>query len=99
MSDVIVWSKPDRVPGDPTKQGCVQCDAVKRRLEAAQVPFVSHDITAPEHAKELEYFRGLGLSTAPITEYGDILAAGFLPSEVDRVIEAWRAHHPEVVTR
>lgn len=85
MSDVIVWSKP----------GCVQCTAVKRRLENANVPFEERDLTAPEAAKDLEYFKGLGYFSAPITEYGVIAFSQFMPSEVDRVVEAWRADHPE----
>jgi glutaredoxin-like protein NrdH len=67
---------------------------VKFRLEAAKVSFVERDITAPENAKDLEYFRGLGYSSAPITEFGDIAVPGFMPTDIDRVIEAWRAKHP-----
>jgi len=81
MSAVIVWSKPS----------CVQCTAVKRRLTEAGVPFEEYDLTAAENARHLDYFRGLGYSSAPITEFREILAAGFMPSEVDRVIAAWRA--------
>jgi glutaredoxin-like protein NrdH len=89
LSHVIVWSKP----------ACQQCRLVKFRLEAAGVAYVEYDITTPEHEKDLEYFRGLGYSSAPITEYGGMVAAGFMPSEVDRLIEAWKAKHPAVVTR
>lgn len=85
--DVIVWSKP----------GCVQCDAVKRRLRAAGVPYTEPDLTSEEHAKDLEYFKGLGYSSAPITEYEGIAFSQFMPGEVDRVIAAWRADHAEEV--
>jgi hypothetical protein len=72
---------------------------VKFRLEAAGVAFVERDLTAPEHAKDLEYFRGIGYSSAPITEFAGIAVPGFTPSEIDRVIEAWRAEHDaEVAT-
>ena len=81
MTDVIVWSKP----------ACQQCRMVKFRLEAAGVSFVERDLTAPEHAKDLDHFRGIGYSSAPITEFGGIAVPGFTPSEIDRVIEAWRA--------
>lgn len=81
MTVVVVWSKP----------ACQQCRMVKFRLEAAGVPFVEQDITASESAKDLEHFRSLGYSSAPITEFGGIAVPGFTPSEIDRVIEAWRA--------
>ena len=85
--DVIVWTKP----------ACQQCRMVKFRLEAAGVPFVEADITAPEHAGDLDHFRGLGFSSAPITEYRAIAVPGFMPTEVDRVISAWRADHQQEV--
>lgn len=81
MSVVIVWSKP----------ACQQCRMVKFRLEAAGVPYEERDLTAPENVKDLEWFRGIGYSSAPITEFGDIAFPGFVPSDIDRVIEAWRA--------
>lgn len=81
MSVVTVWTKPS----------CQQCRLVKFRLQAAGVPFEEEDLTAPENAKDLEHFRGLGYASAPITEYGGIAVPGFMPSEIDRVIEAWRA--------
>lgn len=87
MSVVILWSKP----------GCVQCRAVRWRLEAAGVEFEERDLTAPEAAKDYEHFRGLGYRTAPITEFGGIAVPGFMPSEIDRVIEAWRAEQAEAV--
>lgn len=80
-SAIIVWTKP----------ACVQCKLVKHRLDEAGVPYIETDLTAPESAKDLEHFRGLGYSAAPITEYRGIAFPGFMPAEVDRVIEAWRA--------
>lgn len=85
--DVTVWTKPD----------CVQCRAVKRRLAEAGVPFTERDITAPEHAADLAYFKGLGYRSAPITEHMAALAAGYVPAEIDRIITAWRAGHPTQV--
>lgn len=86
---VIVWTKP----------ACVQCRLVKQRLSAAGVPFEERDLTAPEAVKDLEHFKGLGYSSAPITEYEGIAFPGFMPGEVDRVIAAWRADHPAEVGR
>ena len=73
---VIVWTKPS----------CVQCTTVKRRLNEADVPFEERDLTAPEHAKDLEHFKGLGYFSAPITEYGSKAVPGYIPSEIDEII-------------
>ncbi|MBN9210536.1 MAG: glutaredoxin family protein [Microbacterium sp.] len=82
--DVVFWTKPS----------CQQCRMVKYRLEAAGIPYVEADITHPDHALDLAYFLHLGFASAPITEYRAIVVAGFAPSEVDRVIHAWRTDHP-----
>lgn len=89
MSDVTVWTKPI----------CGQCIGVKAALTAAKVPFVEPDLTAPEAAKDLEYFKSLGLGSAPITEYRGKAVPGFLPSEIREVIDLWRSdHHAEQTT-
>lgn len=74
-----------------TKQRCVMCTAVKRRLTEAGVEFVEEDLTAEENADDLAHFKGIGYASAPITEYGDIVFPGYNPAEVDRVIAAYRA--------
>lgn len=79
--EITVWSKPN----------CQQCVAVKRRLSAAGVPFEERDITAPENARDLDHFKGIGYSSAPITEYGIIAFPGFDPGAVDALIAAWKA--------
>lgn len=81
---VIVWSKPD----------CVQCKAVYRRLDEAEVPYKSKDLTAPEYSADLEYFKGLGYRTAPITEFNKTLVPGFVPVEIDKIIEEYHAAYP-----
>lgn len=86
--DVVVWTKP----------ACQQCRMVKFRLEAANIPFVEADITVPENHHDLDYFRSLGYSSAPITEFGEIAVPGFIPSEIDQIISAWRAAHPSEVS-
>jgi len=86
MKVVTVWTKPI----------CGQCIAVKAALTAAGVRFESRDLTAPEAAKDLEHFRGLGLGSAPITEYRGKAVPGFLPSEIGEVIDLWRSDHHHV---
>lgn len=82
--DVVVWTKPS----------CVQCTAVKRRLDEAHVPYVERDLTAPEYSGHLEYFKRLGYASAPITEHMAVAVPGYVPAEIDRIIDAWRAGHP-----
>lgn len=88
MTAIIVWTKPS----------CQQCRMVKYRLEVAGVPFEERDLTAPENAKDLAHFTGLGYRSAPITEFGEIAIPGFVPSEIDHVIETWRAAQRQEVT-
>lgn len=88
MTVVTVWTKP----------ACQQCRMVKFRLEAAGVDFEERGLTAPDAAKDLEHFRGLGYLSAPITEYRGSAVPGFMPSEIDRIITAWRAENPAEVT-
>lgn len=83
MKTVTVWTKPS----------CGQCTAVKAALTTAKIPFIERDITAPDAADDLEYFRRLGLASAPITEYGAKAVPGFLPSEISEVIDLWRSDH------
>ena len=80
VTPIIVWTKPN----------CVQCTAVKRRLIEASVKFEERDITAPEHVKDLEWFKSLGYLSAPITEYKKILVPGYVPAELDELINTWR---------
>lgn len=86
MSVVTVWTKPI----------CGQCIGVKAALTTAKVPFVERDLTAPEAAKDLEYFKSLGLGSAPITEYRGKAVPGFIPSEIGEVIDLWRSDHHHV---
>jgi glutaredoxin-like protein NrdH len=67
---------------------------VKRRLTAAGVVFVERDLTAPEHETDLAWFKSIGYSSAPITEYKGSAVPGFVPAEVDRIITAWQADNP-----
>lgn len=78
---VTVWTKPD----------CQQCRMVKHRLEIAGVEFEERDLTAPEYAKDLRHFIGIGYRSVPITEFKHLAVPGFVPAEIDRVIDAWRA--------
>lgn len=80
MNPIIVWTKPS----------CVQCRMVKVDLDANDVPYEERVLTAPENAKDLAHFTGLGYRSAPITEYSDLAVPGFIPAELDQIIAAWR---------
>ena len=55
------------------------------------------DLTAEEHFADLEHFKSLGYTSAPITEYEGSAIPGYNPDELDKLIENWktdRASHP-----
>jgi hypothetical protein len=61
------------------------------RLQAAGVEVEVRDLTRPENAESADRLRALGFSSAPVTEFGERLVAGFVPSELDVLIAEWRA--------
>ena len=109
MTALIVWTKPSCVQCDAVKRRVVEKATGKTGLSMAQAKaeflelvvtgvVTERDLTAPENAKDLDYFRGLGYQSAPITEHGGSAVPGFMPAELDRVLEAWLAEHPVEVT-
>lgn len=77
---VTVWTKPN----------CIQCVMVKKLLTREEVDFVEKDITAPEHETELNTFMAVGIKSAPITQYGDFLIAGFADETLKNMITIWK---------
>lgn len=58
-----------------TLPSCVQCNATKRRMDKLGIEYEVVDLlAAPE---ELERFKGMGHTTAPIVEAGDEVWSGF----------------------
>lgn len=72
------------------KPRCVQCNATKRYLDDAAVPYITEDLTAPENAKQLDNFKALGFLSAPITEYAGFAVPGFNPDGLDQIIAAYK---------
>ncbi|AZV01772.1 NrdH-like glutaredoxin [Microbacterium phage ArMaWen] len=54
---------------------------------------VEYDITAPENADQLEYFKKLGYLSAPITEYHGSATPGFNVAELKDKANAWKTHN------
>lgn len=110
MSDLILWSKPSCVQCDAVKRRMVEKIAGKTGLSMAQARaeflelvisglVIERDLTAPENARDLDFFRGLGYTSAPITEHGGSAVPGYMPSELDQILDRWLVEHPAEVTR
>ena len=78
---ITVWTLPN----------CQQCRMVKRRLDAAKAEYTELDLSAPENEHDLTYFKGLGYSSAPLTELKTRIVAGYIPAELDTLIGEWYA--------
>ncbi|MBS1674102.1 MAG: hypothetical protein JSS74_09080 [Actinobacteria bacterium] len=108
MTELIVWTKPSCVQCDAVKRRVVGRITGKTGLTGAQVKaaflelviagvVTERDLTAPENARDLDYFRGLGYVSAPITEYGGSAVPGYMPTELDQILDRWLADHPAEV--
>ncbi len=47
-----------------TKPDCVQCDATKKKLNEYRIPYITHDVTKDENARERVLT--LGYRSAPV---------------------------------
>lgn len=74
--DVTVYSKPL----------CVQCDATKRALDKARIPYTLIDVT--EDAAALERITTLGYRQAPVVVAGDDHWSGFRPEKLKTLTSA-----------
>ena len=103
---IILWSKPSCVQCDAVKRRIV--DKVTgivgdkqyvlgewERLKEQGI-VAEFDLTLPEWESQLNYFKGLGYTSAPLTEYGTHLVPGYIQAQVDDVIAAWRSDHAHV---
>lgn len=69
-----------------TKPDCVQCQATKRRLDAAGVPYTVTDLS--NDPQMIEQMRAAGFTSVPIVEYGQERFAGY---QIDRIKALTRA--------
>jgi glutaredoxin-like protein NrdH len=73
MSDVILLSKP----------GCVQCNAVARKLVANGVEFEKIDVS--EDPEWLSWLDEKSIKRVPVTVRGDEYVEGFDPDGLERL--------------
>jgi len=78
MSSVTVWSKP----------GCVQCNAVYRKLDKAEVEYEVKNL--PDFPGKVEEFKVAGHMQAPVVESGVTETfAGFNPYLLNEIVAAY----------
>ncbi|HEU5223116.1 MAG TPA: glutaredoxin domain-containing protein [Candidatus Lumbricidophila sp.] len=77
---LIVWTK--------TQSVCVQCNATKRKLDEAGIPYVTHSLE--ENPAQTEAFKNQGFASAPIVISATETWSGFCPDLLNREIKTWR---------
>ncbi|QYC53779.1 NrdH-like glutaredoxin [Microbacterium phage EugeneKrabs] len=101
---ITLWSKPSCVQCNMVKKFLIEKFTGQRGLniEETRVEWQKlidqgivqeNDLTAEENAKELEYFKGLGYMSAPITEYMNHAIPGFIPPELEDMAHSWKIHN------
>lgn len=67
-----------------SKPNCQQCRAVKRRLEAKEVPFTEISLVDPDNEAYLEAAKAAGMTAAPVifTSDGIPIVSGFRPDKL-----------------
>lgn len=105
MEPITVWTKPVCQQCSMVKKRITESITGKTGLSPAQVgtawellkmqgAVAEADLTAEERAKDLEYFKGLGYGSAPLTEFNNSIVPGFNVAELDKLIEAWKLQEP-----
>lgn len=88
MSTITVWTKPS----------CIQCEATKRTLTTANVPFSEKDLTDPSNQEALDAFKQRGLLQAPIVQSPTGTWSGFQPPKLQGAVNAHRTSTPAAST-
>ena len=76
-SSITIYTKPD----------CVQCQATKRKLDAAGVPYTVTDLS--KDPKMIEQLRAAGFTSVPVVEYADQRFAGYQPDRIKALTKAF----------
>lgn len=102
MEPINLWTKPNCVQCNAVKKRLIELIDGLAGLSPDQVKeawqglverdiVVERDLTAPEHAKDLEYFKkACGYSSAPITEFNNHAVPGFIRDEIDNIVKEWK---------
>ena len=104
MTPITIWIKPVCVQCNAVKRRLVEKftgrtgftpvqigDELGKLVKAGVVAI--EDLTVEKNEKNLSYFKGIGYSSAPLTEYKNSIVPGYIPDELDRMIEAWKSDH------
>jgi glutaredoxin-like protein NrdH len=73
-----------------SKPRCVQCTAVKRRLDQAGAAYDVVDISLPENAADFEALKALNYTQAPVTFVNDDHFGGYQPDAIDDAVARQR---------
>ena len=103
--NLVFWTKPHCVQCDAVKRRFVEkvigfsgpMPQVREKFAELLADPANHmaevDLTSDEASEDLQYFKGLGYTSAPITEYGTHLVSGYIPALIDDLIDAWKIQH------
>jgi glutaredoxin-like protein NrdH len=80
-----------------SKPRCVQCTAVKRRLDQAGAEYDVVDISLPENAADFEAIKALDYKTVPVTFVNDEHFGGYNPDAIDDAVARQRRAGMHVV--
>ena len=94
---ITVWTKPLCVQCNAVKRRLVEQITGQTGLTLMQLAekwqllkdagkVLERDLTAPENEESLQHFKGLGYTSAPITEYGPHAVPGYIPDEIDALV-------------
>lgn len=95
---ITLWTKPACVQCDAIKRRLVQgitglvglpknemLEEFQRLVNKGIV--YERDLTTSENEESLKRFKTLGYTSAPITEFGSHAVPGYIPAEIDNIIE------------
>ena len=94
---ITLWTKPNCVQCNAVKRrlvekikGLVGLTVTQLKEEFQKLVHegvvTERDLTAPENEESLLHFKGLGYTSAPITEYGPHAVPGYIPDEIDNIV-------------
>lgn len=101
VAPITVWTKPvcvqcnavkRRLVEQLTHQAGLSPEMIKHDWEKLKALgwVQDFDLTADQHVKDLEHFKGLGYTAAPITEWEGSAIPGYNPDEIDKLVEKWK---------
>ena len=101
-NNIIVWTKPScvqcnavkkRLVGRITGESGLSKPEVDARFETLiqQGKIEEYDLSDPKFSEDLEYFKGQGLTAAPITEYKNHIVSGYNTEMLDNLVRSWKS--------